>query len=33
VLRHVIEIIEAAYRSSERGQVQKLRSSFEPATG
>ena len=28
--RHVIEIFDAAYRSAETGQVQELRSSFEP---
>jgi predicted dehydrogenase len=28
--RHVIEIIEAAYRSSESGRAQELRTTFEP---
>lgn len=28
--RHVIEIIEAAYRAAESGQVQRLRTTFEP---
>ncbi|GAB4512708.1 MAG: hypothetical protein Kow0047_24170 [Anaerolineae bacterium] len=28
--RHVIEIIDAAYRSAETGQAQTLRTTFEP---
>jgi predicted dehydrogenase len=28
--RHVIDIIEAGYRSAEKGQTQELRTSFEP---
>lgn len=28
--RHVVDIIESAYRSAETGQVQELRTSFEP---
>jgi predicted dehydrogenase len=31
--RHVIEIIEAAYRSAERGEVQELQTVFDPVTG
>jgi predicted dehydrogenase len=27
---HVIEIIEAAYRASETGQTQELKTTFEP---
>ena len=31
--RHVIEIIEAAYRSAETGQVQTLTTTFTPPDG